>query len=394
MRTLFPILTLLFFSFSLMAQVGINNANPYKHSVLDLKSTTKGLLIPRLDNSTPKSQIDGLKTLLDVDKTEGEGMLIWGTVSHKMFSYNSSQKKWQIFPIWEQSSVEGSITTSNVVKVNTLPNWTLKKTSTWPRYTGPYDPPGHYGDVIVNSYAWSIWHPKLRSPGPILKKNKFGVIVAEGISAEWYGMTSDERIKDIIGRSNSEEDLSTLFSVEVTDYKMKDKVKYGEKTSKKVIAQQLKTVYPKAVSLCTKFVPNIYKLSEIKEGYIALKTDLKKGDKIKLFFDESDKVIGETVEVFSFDKNGFTIDNKKEGKVFVYGKEVDDFHIVDYDAVAMLNVSATQELYKLILKQQKIIEQQKTEIKAQPFQMEEVKKSQSDFERRINNLENSSAISK
>ena len=71
-----------------------------------------------------------------------------------------------------------------------------------------------------------------------------------------------------------------------------------------------------------------------------------------------------------------------------------DFHIVDYGAVAMLNVSATQELYKLILKQQKIIEQQKTEIKAQPFQMEEIKKSQSDFERRINNLENSSAVLK
>ena len=392
MNKVFPFIFFIL-SFSVTAQVGINNSNPYKHSVLDLKSTTKGLLIPRLDTSL----IDALKTLLDIDKTEGEGMLIWGTVSHKMFSYNSSQKKWQIFPIWEQSSVGGSITTSNVVKVNSLPNWTLKKKDTlgvvWPKYTGPNKPPGHLGIAAVNSYLWTTYSSLLKPPYNSYN-HKYGVIVAEGITAEWYGMTSDERIKDIIGRSNSEEDLSTLFSVEVTDYKMKDKVKYGEKISKKVIAQQLKTVYPKAVSLCTKFVPDIYKLSEIKEGYIALKTDLKKGDKIKLFFDESDKVIGETVEVFSIDKNGFTIDNKKEGKVFIYGKEVSDFHIVDYGAVAMLNVSATQELYKLILKQQKIIEQQKTEIKAQPFQMEEIKKSQSDFERRINNLENSSAVLK
>ena len=48
MRTLFPILTLLFFSFSLMAQVGINTPTPDSNSVLDLKSKTKGLLIPRM----------------------------------------------------------------------------------------------------------------------------------------------------------------------------------------------------------------------------------------------------------------------------------------------------------------------------------------------------------
>ncbi len=29
--------------------------------------------------------------------------------------------------------------------------------------------------------------------------------------------------------------------------------------------------------------------------------------------------------------------------VFVYGREVNDFHTVDYEALSMLNVSATQE---------------------------------------------------
>ena len=32
--------------------------------------------------------------------------------------------------------------------------------------------------------------------------------------------------------------------------------------------------------------------------------------------------------------------------VFIYGKQVNDFHIVDYDALSMLNVSATQALIK------------------------------------------------
>ena len=43
MKTLFPLLTLLFFSFSLMAQVGINTPTPDSNSVLDLKSKTKGV---------------------------------------------------------------------------------------------------------------------------------------------------------------------------------------------------------------------------------------------------------------------------------------------------------------------------------------------------------------
>ena len=37
-----------------------------------------------------------------------------------------------------------------------------------------------------------------------------------------------------------------------------------------------------------------------------------------------------------------------EEKVFVYGREVDDFHTVDYEAISMLNVSATQELAKQV----------------------------------------------
>ena len=214
------------------------------------------------------------------------------------------------------------------------------------------------------------------------------------IMSNTYIAASDKRIKDITGISKSKDDLTILSSIEVTDYKMKDKVKYGETTTKKVIAQQLKSVYPQAVSLQTDVIPDIYKISEIKEGYIKLETDLKKGDKVKFIFDDNEEV----VEVLSTDKNGFTVDNKKEGKVFVFGKEVDDFHVVDYDAVSMLNVSATQELYKLILKQQKTIEKQneqidlhKTQISAQ---IEESKKTQSDFDERINNLENLFNISK
>ena len=86
------------------------------------------------------------------------------------------------------------------------------------------------------------------------------------------------------------------------------------------------------------------------------------------------------------------IDNKKEGKVFVYGKEVNDFHVVDYDAVAMLNVSATQELHKIITSQQKIIQNLKNQLSSQGARLEETKINQSDFEARLKSLETEDSI--
>jgi ribosome-binding protein aMBF1 (putative translation factor) len=39
----------------------------------------------------------------------------------------------------------------------------------------------------------------------------------------------------------------------------------------------------------------------------------------------------------------------------VYGREVDDLRSVDYDAIAMLNVSATQELAKKLEEKDAVI---------------------------------------
>jgi cell shape-determining protein MreC len=47
-------------------------------------------------------------------------------------------------------------------------------------------------------------------------------------------------------------------------------------------------------------------------------------------------------------------------KVFVYGKQCLDLKSVDYDAIAMLNVSATQELAKKVA----VLETENAELKA------------------------------
>ena len=176
---------------------------------------------------------------------------------------------------------------------------------------------------------------------------------------------SDARLKNIIGRSDSVKDLETLEKIEVTDYTMKDVVKFGNKPFKKVIAQQVEKVYPTAVTSTGikgfTFTPDIYAVSESvkmeKPGVYTIslvKThDLKDGDTVRLVTSKNPEL--NLVAHVTNDKS-FTVETKEPlgDKVFVYGKQCMDLKAIDYDAISMLNVSATQELAKQVeeLKQQ------------------------------------------
>jgi hypothetical protein len=188
----------------------------------------------------------------------------------------------------------------------------------------------------------------------------YSIYASDRIAATEFNAYSDARIKKIEGISNTSNDLNTLSQILVTDYRLIDSVSKGTNPYKKVIAQQLEKVYPQAVSKITDVVPDIYRAAEIKNGYIATSNSLKKGDVVKLIFDRGT----EMASVVSADSKGFTVPLKDEGRVFVYGKQVNDFRTVDYEAVSMLNVSATQELAKRLhateeqnRKQQQLIEE-------------------------------------
>jgi septal ring factor EnvC (AmiA/AmiB activator) len=62
-------------------------------------------------------------------------------------------------------------------------------------------------------------------------------------------------------------------------------------------------------------------------------------------------------------EKAFTVETKEPlgDKVFVYGKQCLDLKAVDYDAISMLNVSATQELAKKV----EALEQENSELQAE-----------------------------
>ncbi|MEO7310715.1 MAG: beta-propeller fold lactonase family protein [Chitinophagaceae bacterium] len=169
--------------------------------------------------------------------------------------------------------------------------------------------------------------------------------------------TSDARIKNIIGLSNTAADLVTLNKIEVTNYKYKDEISHGSGLQKKVIAQQLQLVYPTAVNTNKGIIPNIFEKALIVEAVgrqthitTAKPHGLFTGDRVKLILENSGEKI---VKIGVVDANTFSVNETIDGNVFVYGKQVDDLLSVDYDAIGMLNVAATQELSKQVRELQK-----------------------------------------
>lgn len=192
-------------------------------------------------------------------------------------------------------------------------------------------------NFVPNGAAWVA-----NSAGPA----NYSIYAESRIACDELNVFSDARIKNIIGRSNSKNDLEVLKTIEVTNYTYKDTVKNGSGVVKKLIGQQIAEVYLQAVKRNnSEFIPNIMQFAEVKNQIIYLRQNsLQMGDKIRLIFEDS----FEDSEVLSVYLDEIKVTTKRNGKVLVYGKEVNDFHIVDYEAIAMLNVSATQELIKRI----------------------------------------------
>lgn len=174
----------------------------------------------------------------------------------------------------------------------------------------------------------------------------------------WFGngldTASDARAKHVTGITNSATDLVTLMKLKVTDYQWIDRSVDQHRAHKRLIAQEVKQAFPQATSVAPvpQAIPNVYELAtELKhdaaKGTLTITTkkahELKKGDLVDLV-SESRKM-KETPVKAVLSAHRFMIDCKTAPEsLFVYGKYINDFQTVDYDAVSMLNVSATQEL--------------------------------------------------
>jgi hypothetical protein len=192
------------------------------------------------------------------------------------------------------------------------------------------------------------------------------------ISAQSFTF-SDKRLKKILGKSDSHEDLEKLKQIEVTRYKAADEIGAGDKILTKVVAQQVETILPEAVAKTRGFLPDIMQVTatifpdnHLNQTTIELPEahQLSLGNRVRLINDRGQEMVASVVKIIS--PKAFTIDGRimPTQKLFVYGKEVPDVQMVDYEAISMLNVSATQQLAKELDEARKEIEILKQQLKA------------------------------
>jgi len=171
------------------------------------------------------------------------------------------------------------------------------------------------------------------------------------IGAGALNVNSDRRIKHVVGQSDCAADLDLLKKIRVTDYTYIDKLANTDREMKKVIAQEIQVLLPAAVNTSTQALPNVYEQADrvsFANGRVTVTTTKAhelptSGGKMRLYTVANEDVNADAtvVDAHTF---SFASDKAYEAGLFVYGKFVDDFLSVDYDAVAMLNVSATQAL--------------------------------------------------
>lgn len=164
---------------------------------------------------------------------------------------------------------------------------------------------------------------------------------------------SDERSKKNIAPSDSLDDLSLLNSLKVSNYHfIQDDI--HPNAQKGLIGQELKEVFPQAVHLVKRAIPNILakasNLSYNRETQVLtvqLETEhgLALGDEVWL---ETDKTIKDALVVEVHDGKSFSVEKWEQdvSEALVLGKMVDDFHGVDYNQIHMLSVSSIQQLSK------------------------------------------------
>ena len=164
-----------------------------------------------------------------------------------------------------------------------------------------------------------------------------------------FTTSSDTRIKTNIQDIDDGVALSQLRLLKPKTYEYIDKVQRGADPVIGFIAQEVAEVLPRAVTKQTEIIPSIYAIASVVNGIIQLDKahDLVIGDKVKLMPQHGGELLTNVKEVLS--SFTFTSENEiEDGRVFVYGKEVTDFHTLDKNAIFTIGVAAMQEIDRTV----------------------------------------------
>ena len=154
----------------------------------------------------------------------------------------------------------------------------------------------------------------------------------------------DERIKENIRDIN--EATEKLKLVIPRQYEFIDKVARGNKTEYGFIAQELEQHYPTFVNKDTYKIPNIMKTYDVSGTTIYDISNVNINDELHIIDKNGNDNIVSVIDVSS---SNITIDKSLEhDECFIYGKDVDDFRVVNKEPIFTLTTASVIELIKRV----------------------------------------------
>ena len=232
---------------------------------------------------------------------------------------------------------------------------------------------GNYGGdykVKSSSYNTDMDRFVIQATGNTVFNNTNGIAVATVFNNGDFRTAgsqisdSDHRIKKDVANIDDDAALRMILAIEPKTYRYIDdeRGRNGANCANSdliygFIAQQIRDVIPDATELRKNFLPNIMKRAICDNDRVYLDLtgyrDLPVKDmerKINIRFKNGG---GYNFSITEVNTEYFVIDNNDRliEEVFVYGYEVNDFHILTKDYIYTLNVSATRELHRKMLEQ-------------------------------------------
>ncbi len=208
---------------------------------------------------------------------------------------------------------------------------------------------------------------------------KVSIKTAHGIHASKFIVNSDERIKTNIENVPDNLSLNIIRKLEAKYYNYIDIV--NRSTIKQVgfLAQDVLKYIPEAVRFNKEFIPNEMRLvsTPVWTTFHDLSGNLKYKLTISdledpsgntryrfIISDDSDGIneIKKEIPSLENEPNSFVFD-KKWNNVFIYGKEVDDFHVLDKAKIWAVAYSALQEVDRIQQREQTKLKEAESKIK-------------------------------
>jgi hypothetical protein len=162
-----------------------------------------------------------------------------------------------------------------------------------------------------------------------------------------FAAYSDERIKTNIETVCN--GLEYLRNIQPRSYSFIDTIKNSSNIDYGFIAQEVKSVLPSSVFTQIEFIPSVFKVAQVTKKLELLLDEPHKltiGDKIKLINLRNEEFLVNVANILDYKL--FSINDTScitnASSIFVYGKEVNDYHVLKKDNIYTMGISAILEL--------------------------------------------------